>query len=104
MKKVISLLLLIPIVLTGCMATAVSPVSGILVTDVKGPLTATDLPNYSKVGTASCFSILGLVGVGDASIDTAAKNAGITKIHHVDYKSFSILGILAQYTVYVYGD
>ncbi|MBN2056566.1 TRL-like family protein [bacterium] len=91
-------------VLSGCMAYSVAPVTGFLWTDVKGPMTATSNMTYSKVGTAQCTSILGLVATGDASIETAAKNGGITKIHHVDFHSTNLLGIFATFTVTVYGD
>ncbi|MBC8234123.1 hypothetical protein H8E77_31640 [bacterium] len=107
MRKTIAyfgLALFLAAVLTGCFAMATAPVTGGLYTEVKGPVTATANSNYSKVGTASCESILGLIATGDASIETAAKNGGITKIHHVDYESKSILGIYAKYTVIVYGE
>ncbi|MBM3236358.1 hypothetical protein FJZ31_08675 [Candidatus Poribacteria bacterium] len=83
---------------------ATSPVTGFWYTEVKGPVTATANPTYSKVGSAFCTSLLGLIATGDASIETAAKNGGITKIHHVDYESKSILGLFATYTVIVYGE
>ncbi|MCX7726803.1 MAG: TRL-like family protein [Chitinispirillaceae bacterium] len=106
-KKIVALVLCVSLtaLLTGCgSAMAISPVTGFLYTDVKAPVAATSAETSSKVGTATCSSILGFIAVGDASIETAAKNAGITKIHHVDYKSFSVLGIYASYTVYVYGE
>ncbi|MCX7735391.1 MAG: TRL-like family protein [Candidatus Kapabacteria bacterium] len=107
MKKILmylSVILLSSSLMVGCAAYAVSPVLGGLYTDVKAPITATSNTSYSKMGSASASSILGLIAVGDASINTAAKNGGITRIHHVDYKSTSILGIYATYTVYVYGE
>ena len=96
-------LLMLPL-LAGCAAMAMQPVTGFIYSDVKGPLTATDNTVSSKVGTAVCTSILGLVAQGDASIETAAKNGGITKISHVDYHSTNILGIYATFTVTVYGE
>jgi hypothetical protein len=96
--------LLLAVILTGCGAIAASPVTGFWYTEVKGPGMATSNASYSKVGTATCTSLLGLVARGDASIDTAAKSAGITKIHHVDYESKSILGLFAEFTVIVYGE
>jgi hypothetical protein len=107
MKKILmylSVILLSSSLMVGCAAYAVSPVLGGLYTDIKAPITATSNTSYSKMGSASASSILGLIAVGDASINTAAKNGGITRIHHVDYKSTSILGIYATYTVYVYGE
>ena len=92
------------ILLSGCAAIAVSPVTGMLYTNVKAPVTATGNYSPSKVGTASCTSLLGLIATGDASIKTAMKNGGITKVHHVDYRSRSFLGLFAEYIVIVYGE
>ncbi len=90
-------------VLSSC-AVASSPVIGVLYTDVKAPIVATANPAGKKVGTAEATSILGVVATGDASIDAAAKQAGISRISHVDYKVTSILGIFAKFTVFVYGE
>ena len=91
--------------LTGCaMMNSAAPVSGFLYTGVKGPVTATAGPSYSKVGQSSATSILGIIATGDASIDAAMKNGNITKIHHVDYKVDSVLGLFVTYTVFVYGE
>ena len=71
----------------------------------KAPLTATtSTEEPQRVGRASARSILGLVASGDASIQTAARNGGITEIHHVDYKASNFFGVLAEYTVVVYGN
>lgn len=56
-----------------------------------------------KVGEATCKAILG-VAVGDCSIETAAKNGGIKKIHHVDSESFNVLWIYGEYKVIVTGE
>ena len=92
--------------LTGCSASVASPVLGVLYTSVKGPVTATG----SKVssgwilkGEGTAISYFGLIAVGDASIDGAAKRAGIDEIRHVDYHSRNILGIISTYTVIVHG-
>ena len=78
--------------------------NGCLVTNVNAPITATSNANVSKTGAASCSSILGVIALGDASQQAAMKNGGITKIHHVDFNSFSILGIYAKFTTTVYGE
>lgn len=88
---------------TGC-AMAMSPVSGVLYTKVDAPFTVNADADAKKSGSATCTSILGLVATGDASISAAAKAGGITKIHHVDYKSHSILGVYAEFTTIVYGE
>lgn len=103
MKKAV-LPLLLAVALGGC-ATAMSPVNGSLYSNISGPLLATDNPEKpSKIGRASMRTIMGVYAVGDASIDAAAKNAGITRIHHVDYETESVFGIVADFTVVVYGN
>ena len=43
-----------------------------------------------KVGESTSRNILHIVEVGDASIDEAARKAGITKIHYVDSKTTKV--------------
>jgi hypothetical protein len=90
---------------SGC-AYATAPVLGALYTNVQAPITATGAGPAAtlKTGTAYATSILGLIATGDASIATAARNGGITKIHHVDYTTESILGVYAKFTVKVTGE
>lgn len=90
--------------LTSCAASSVSPITGLWYTDVKANQAVTSNALGKKVGTAKLESILGLIGTGDASVETAAKNANISKISHVDYHSKSILGLYATYEVFVYGE
>lgn len=103
MKRLLALSA-ICVALEGC-ATAMSPVNGFLYTNISGPLTVganQDTP--TKVGRATSRSIFGVYAVGDSSIETAAKNGGITKIHHVDYETQTVLGVIADFTTVVYGN
>ena len=66
-------------------------------------------PQELKCGTAEAtriaiYSRLLSVGWGDASIKTAARRAGITRVQFADYELCSILGIVSFLTVYVYGE
>ena len=88
---------------TGC-AMAVSPVNGFVYTDVKAPLDTNSDADATKTGQASCKSYLGIVATGDASIEAAARAGGIKKIHHVDFKSFSVMGFYAEFTTIVHGE
>lgn len=94
--------------LTGC-AFAPSPVPGFVYTEVAAPhyvgdnIAATSLSSMKR-GEATVSTILGLFATGDASVDAAAKNGGITKVSHVDYQSKSILGFYATFTTIVYGN
>lgn len=47
----------------------------------------------AKTGEACAMSILGIVALGDASIDAAKQAGGITQVASIDHHSFSILGI-----------
>lgn len=89
--------------LTSC-AMVSSPVTAFVYTDVKAPVAVTSNSISSKVGSAEAVSYLGIVAIGDASVETAAKAAGITKIHHVDAHATNILGFFAKYKIYVYGE
>ncbi|MBQ9345302.1 MAG: TRL-like family protein [Kiritimatiellae bacterium] len=103
MKKVQWLLVvaLALLLVSGC---ATSYPMGSIYTDLKLPVAVTADPATNlKVGTATCRSILGLVALGDVSIETAAKNGGITQIHHVDWEAKSVLGIVSDYKITVYG-
>ncbi|MBN9400408.1 MAG: TRL-like family protein ['Candidatus Kapabacteria' thiocyanatum] len=59
------------------------------------PVAATSNAVGSKVGTATATGFLTVLYFnGDASIRTAAKNGGISKISTVDLKHTSILGLV----------
>ena len=107
MKKFRNLVLMgtIAILFSSCFAMSRrAPLTGFLYTSTKSPGFVTSNPGASKVGSSEAMSILGLVATGDASIDAAAKAAGISKIHHVDEECTVILGIVAKYKIYVYGE
>jgi len=113
-KMIIGLIIVMSclILMAGCAAYSVAPVTGFIYSDVQAPAIATSNPTSSKVGKAECESILGLVALGilglvalgDASIEAAMKDGGITKVHHVDYETFSVLGVYARFTLIVYGE
>ncbi|MBQ4078316.1 TRL-like family protein [bacterium] len=102
MKKI--LIVLSFILFTNLNAQAM----GLFYTNATYPITATgakvkDLSTLKK-GSASANSILFCVEIGDASIDKAAKNAGITKITHIDVHQKSIFIFWSKTTVNVYGE
>jgi len=81
---------------------------GSILTDVQGPVATQNFEmrvqaGELRKGTASAEGYLGLVAQGDASIQAAAKDGGITNIHHIDFKTRSILGLYVEYTTVVYG-
>lgn len=115
-KGIMSLLLGISTaLLTGCagVSPAVygggSPVGGWIYTGVTVPSVRLHAPldetaKSVRTGTASAVNIMGILGVGDAGIDSAMKSGNITKIHHIDHKVTSVLGIYSKWTVMVHGE
>jgi hypothetical protein len=57
-----------------------------------------------KEGRASTYTLLFLVGWGDASISAAACNGGISEIKQTNYGMLSYLGLYQRYTTIVRGD
>lgn len=69
------------------------------------PVCATSNPVGNKVGSATATGFLGVLFFdADASIQTAAKRAGITKISTVDIKAGNVLGLIVTYETIVTGE
>ena len=69
------------------------------------PVTATSNPVGTKVGIAKATGFFYVLFFNaDASIQTAARNGGITKISTVDIKQGNILGIITTYETIVTGE
>ncbi len=82
--------------------------TGLFYTNATYPVTATgtkvqDLSKLKK-GEANTNNILFLVEIGDAGIDTAAKNGGIKKISHIDIQEKSVFIFWRGLKVTVYGE
>ena len=101
MKTWFALLLLVAL-LTGC-ATQV-PFGALLIDNTLPMQVGDNSVKASKVGMATSQSYLGLIAVGDSSIQAACKDGGISKISHVDWKVKNILGFMGEYTTTVYGE
>jgi hypothetical protein len=91
----------------------VRPPVGWLFTQFSAPIDTnfSATPVGSKVGSADTHYIyipiqnLPLeLAFGDAAVERAARDAGITTIHYVDYEYVRILGIYQLVTVKVSGD
>jgi hypothetical protein len=101
MKQLIGFAALV-VLLSGC-ATQVP--LGMVMTDNTLPMQVGDSSaRCTKTGMATSKSYMGLIATGDASLNTAAKNGGITKIHHADWKVKNTLGFFGEYTTIVYGE
>jgi hypothetical protein len=68
------------------------------------PIAATSNPIGTKMGKSSGYCIVGICLKADASIMTAAKNGGITKISTVDYRRKNFLGIVQFHECIVNGE
>lgn len=58
----------------------------------------------SKRGKACADSYFGVIALGNASVNEAAKKPNITKIKTINLESFSILGLYASLCTVVSGD
>jgi hypothetical protein len=108
MKRIIRHILVTLLAATLLAGCAANPFFGVAYTKVSAPTIAlthkTDANTSTKVGEASCVNYFGLVATGDASLETAMKNGGISKIHHTDCKYKVILGLYSKFTIVVYGE
>ena len=105
MKKIaMSIVCAGALVLASCSTVTSGSGMGVLYTGVTEGQIATGNTLGTKVGTSTSLGVLGLVSVGDASIQTAAHSAGISKVSHVDVKKTSLLGLFATYQNIVYGE
>jgi hypothetical protein len=74
----------------GCVG-AHGPTFG-LWSDVKGPVTGTKMGS-PKTGEACSQHWLGVVALGDARIEKAAANGGITRIDSVDFMMKNMIAV-----------
>ena len=90
------------LVTTGC-ATPLP--LGVLYTKVTlpGAVGNSEL-QWSKSGTAKCYSVIGVIANGDASVNAACHNGGITKVSWVSDSVDNILGAYGVFSTTVYGD
>jgi hypothetical protein len=77
-----AVLLSFAFIVSGCATSGASPNGWALIKQEKVPAFATDNARATKVGRACADNILSIY----ASIETAKKQGGITKIASVDYE------------------
>lgn len=106
-SKILTLcLLLSALLLNGCAYSGLAfPGSyGLAFNKTKMPITANSGRLGSREGSSSASSYLGLITIGDASIDAAARNGNIRDISTVDGEKLNILGLYSKYTTHVTGN
>lgn len=86
----------------GCAVSGTGP--GIIFTSNTTPVTATNAGAVSKEGEATCTNILGIIALGNCSVNKAAAAGGINEIKSVDTRNTGILGIFATTTTIVKGN
>ncbi len=85
---------------TGCIQSPTGP--GLLFMNVKGPLGPAGGTDTPRRGKACARAVLLLFAWGDASIEAAKRDAGITQVTTIDHESFNFIGFGSFCTV-VYG-
>jgi hypothetical protein len=104
----LGLILLGVLLLAGCAGycTPVIPPFGLIYAQYKAPMSheVNGTKVGSKTGIAESTSILGLIALGDCSINTAAKNGNIQTIGHADYSYLNVLGVYQSFKTTVYGE
>ena len=105
-------LLISLLIFSGCVHRApVVPPIGLLFTSYRAPLVTDfdETPLGTKHGEAVVMFVaepfLGTsVAWGEADIETAAEEGGITTVHYADYDALIVLGFFRRFTVRVYGE
>jgi hypothetical protein len=80
-----------------------SPVLGLIYTDAKFGDEVESGVAATKTGIACAHSWFTLVGIGDASVEAAKANGGITQVAVVDHSAKNILGIWGKFCTIVQG-
>ena len=88
--------------LGGCLAY--TPVMGVAMTMVQGPITATTLDQSARTGKSCASSAMGLFAWGDASISTAKSIGQIKQVASVDFDTFNLLGMYGRFCTIVRGN
>jgi hypothetical protein len=102
--RIVPLLVTLPalVLANGCVSNNRAPFTGLIYSNVKAPESA-GVGVVKKKGQACAVNILGLVAVGDASIEAAKKQGGIQQVATVDGESMNILGFFQKYCSLVGG-
>ena len=92
--------------LCSCYSAPVMPPSGWVYSEIAAPMDvdANNTDMGARTGESESMSILGLVALGDCSVEAAAKKGGIKTVKHLDYKYTNILGIYQKFVTVAKGD
>lgn len=102
--KVIASLTFALVALTGCATTGLSSTTGYAVISFyKEGVSATEHEVADKTGKACTNNILGVIAIGDASVEAAKRAGGVKKVATVDKDIMNILGLFGQNCTIVTG-
>lgn len=89
---------------SGCLVAPFQPPAA-LVASYSAPLsTEGGFKQGEKIGKSEAINVLGLVAVGDCSLNTAIKDGHLKSVYYVDYEYFNVLGIYQRVTINAVGD
>lgn len=103
MKKTIALVALTAVGFMFASCASSTRPAGAVYADVSDPVAVSGTAG-NRVGEATSTSYLGIVALGDSSIDAAKRAGGISTVSSVDVKRKNILGIISSYTTVVHGN
>ncbi|MBF0317103.1 MAG: hypothetical protein HQL04_02930 [Nitrospirae bacterium] len=96
-------LTLMLMLLSSCGFVADGPF-GWIYTDTKVPVYMGTAPTGSKNGRACIHSFFGAISIGDGSIETAMKDAGLKGVYTINKENLSVLGTYTRQCTLVTGD
>lgn len=105
MKKIAGCLAaLLLLGLAGCAMTGASSRTGYAaIVMQKEAGETTGLPTGDKTGKACSQNILGIIAMGDSTLDKAMEDGGITKVSYVDYSYMQFVGVYGEVCTIVNG-
>ncbi|MBM4143201.1 MAG: hypothetical protein FJ225_06380 [Lentisphaerae bacterium] len=92
---------------SGCVfSSPLSPQPGLLVsvTSYPHPQCVSSPELGKRTGSSSAVNILGLIAVGDASVEEAARSAGIARIATIDHSYLNVFWLFSVFKTIVTGD
>lgn len=90
---------------SGCFGGPFAPPVGTLYTEIGAPTSLGSGQLAARRGESSVVAILGIGSSGQASVEAAADEGGITRVKRVEYRYENVLlGLYQRYTTIVWGD
>ena len=103
MKKIFTTVALLSMLSLSIAPSFAEPVFGFVYKNATEAGVGYSQAPVTKVGKATCKSYFGIVGLGNCSVNQAAKNGGIRNVSYYDTYTKNILGY-KKVTVQAYGN